>query len=60
MTIDPRIPTMPGRSTSGFYQPGRGGGSLLEAFIFSRRRSRASGSPASLRFEAFVLFDFTI
>ena len=23
MTIDPRIPTMPGRSTSGFQQPGR-------------------------------------
>ena len=23
MTIDPRIPTMPGRSTSGFHQPGR-------------------------------------
>ena len=23
ITIDPRIPTMPGRSTSGFYQPGR-------------------------------------
>ena len=22
MTIDPRIPTMPGRSTSGFHQPG--------------------------------------
>ena len=21
MTIDPRIPTMPGRRTSGFYQP---------------------------------------
>ena len=29
MTIDPRIPTMPGRSTLGFHQPGResdGGG----------------------------------
>ena len=24
MTIDPHIPTMPGRSTSGFHQPGRG------------------------------------
>ena len=23
MTTDPRIPTMPGRSTSGFHQPGR-------------------------------------
>ena len=23
MTIDPRIPTMPGRSTSGFRRPGR-------------------------------------
>ena len=23
MTLDPRIPTMPGRSTSGFHQPGR-------------------------------------
>ena len=23
MTIDPRIPAMPGRSTSGFHQPGR-------------------------------------
>ena len=23
MTIDPRIPTIPGRSTSGFHQPGR-------------------------------------
>ena len=23
MTIDPRIPTMPGRSTSGFHYPGR-------------------------------------
>ena len=23
MTIDPRIPTMPGQSTSGFHQPGR-------------------------------------
>ena len=23
MNIDPRIPTMPGRSTSGFHQPGR-------------------------------------
>ena len=23
MTIDPRIPTMPGRSTSSFHQPGR-------------------------------------
>ena len=23
MTIDPRIPTMPGRSTSGFHQPSR-------------------------------------
>ena len=23
MTIDPRIPTMPGRSASGFYQPSR-------------------------------------
>ena len=23
MTIDPRIPTLPGRSTSGFHQPGR-------------------------------------
>ena len=23
MTIDPRISTMPGRSTSGFHQPGR-------------------------------------
>ena len=23
MTIDPPIPTMPGRSTSGFHQPGR-------------------------------------
>ena len=23
MTIDPRIPTMSGRSTSGFYPPGR-------------------------------------
>ena len=22
MTLDPRIPTMPGRSTSGFHQPG--------------------------------------
>ena len=26
MTIDPRIPTMLGRSTSGFHQPGRRGG----------------------------------
>ena len=26
MTIDPRIPTMPERSTSGFHQPGRGAG----------------------------------
>ena len=28
MTIDPRIPTMPGRSTSGFHRPGvvEGGG----------------------------------
>ena len=25
MTIDPRISTMPGRSTWGFYQPGREG-----------------------------------
>ena len=25
MTIDPRILTMPGRSTPGFYRPGRGG-----------------------------------
>ena len=25
MTIDPRIPIMPGRSTLGFHQPGRGG-----------------------------------
>ena len=25
MAIDPRIPTMPGRSTSGFRQPGRRG-----------------------------------
>ena len=25
MTTDPRIPTMPGRSTSGFHQPGRHG-----------------------------------
>ena len=25
ITIDPRIPFMPGRSTSGFHQPGRGG-----------------------------------
>ena len=24
MTIEPRIPTMQGRSTSGFHQPGRG------------------------------------
>ena len=24
MTIDPYIPTMPGRSTSGFHQPGGG------------------------------------
>ena len=24
MTIDPRIPTMPGWSTSGFHQPGTG------------------------------------
>ena len=23
LTIDPRIPTVPGRSTSGFHQPGR-------------------------------------
>ena len=23
MTVDPRIPTLPGRSTSGFSQPGR-------------------------------------
>ena len=23
ITVDPRIPTMPGRSTSGFYRPGR-------------------------------------
>ena len=23
MTIDPRIPTIPGRSPSGFHQPGR-------------------------------------
>ena len=23
MTVDPRFPTMPGRSTSGFHQPGR-------------------------------------
>ena len=23
MTVDPRIPTMPGRSTSGFHQTGR-------------------------------------
>ena len=23
LTIDPRIPTMPGRSTSGFHGPGR-------------------------------------
>ena len=23
MTIDPRIPAMPGRSTSGFHRPGR-------------------------------------
>ena len=23
MTIDPRIPSMPGRSTSGFHRPGR-------------------------------------
>ena len=23
MAIDPRIPIMPGRSTSGFHQPGR-------------------------------------
>ena len=26
MTIGPRIPTMPGRSTSGFHRPGRAGG----------------------------------
>ena len=25
MTIDPRIPTVPGRGTSSFHQPGRGG-----------------------------------
>ena len=23
MTVDPRIPTIPGRSTSGFHRPGR-------------------------------------
>ena len=23
MTVDPRIPTMPGQSTSGFHHPGR-------------------------------------
>ena len=27
MTIDPRIPTIPGRSTTGFHQPGTPGGS---------------------------------
>ena len=27
MTIDPPIPTMPGRSTSGFHRPGGGGSS---------------------------------
>ena len=30
MTIDPRIPTVPGRSTSDFHQPGRWGGGGIE------------------------------
>ena len=29
MTVDPRIPTMPGRGTSGFHQPGGGGAVLI-------------------------------
>ena len=33
MTIDPRIPTMPGRSMSGFHRPSRGGGG---AFLLLR------------------------
>ena len=38
MTIDPRIPTMPGRSRSGFHRPGR---------HCSRQARRAERCPAS-------------
>ena len=31
MTIDPGIPTTPERGTSGFHQPGRGGGRLKKS-----------------------------
>ena len=39
MTVDPRIPTMPGRSTSGFHRPGRHGGvtRLFLVWVFDRQ-----------------------
>ena len=40
MTIDPRIPTMPGRSASGFHRPGR----HLLAPSFAKRKVRCSAS----------------
>ena len=45
MTIDPRIPTMPGRSTSGFHRPG-GGEVRVPA---ARCIPRSSGMPAGTR-----------
>ena len=41
MTIDPRIPTMPGRSTSGFHRPDRHWGRVM-------RRERVIYIPAIL------------
>ena len=48
MTIDPRIPTMPGRSTSGFHQPGR---NCLHPALNAVRRSasRMKGETASFQ-----------
>ena len=42
MTIDPRILTMPGRSTSGFHQPG-GRGRGRDGGSYDRRSGRLGG-----------------
>ena len=63
MIIDPRIPTMPGRSTSGFHRPGRGvscvvggvamvlhrGASLpMVSRLHGRRKGRKGGREAGM------------
>ena len=53
MTIDPRTPTMPGRSMSGFHRPGRHCMHRAQSAV-GRWASRMKGElhPTKKRFEA--------